>query len=177
MSRVGNKPIVVPAQAKVTVKPGLIEVKGPKGELTCPIPSGIEFKVEDSKLIATRKDDEHAALHGLARALANNAVRGVTLGFVKDLEIVGIGYRAQVQGRVAVFHLGYSHTIEVLMPKGIDIKVDGQTKISVSGIDRQLVGETAAKIRALRPPDPYKNKGIRYAGEVLRKKEGKTGAK
>jgi large subunit ribosomal protein L6 len=113
----------------------------------------------------------------LARALAQNAVTGVTKGFTRDLEIVGVGYRAQVAGRVVIFSLGYSHPIEVLMPKGIEIKVDGQTKLQVSGIDRQLVGQTAANIRALRPPEPYKNKGVRYSDEVLRKKEGKTGAK
>jgi large subunit ribosomal protein L6 len=177
MSRVGTRPIKLPAGAKVSVKPDVLEVKGPKGELRCPIPRGIVFKLEDSDLVAERKRDEDSALHGLARALANNAVVGVTTGFTKQLEIVGIGYRAQVAGKVVIFSLGYSHPIEFLMPKGIDIKVDAQTKIAVSGIDRQLVGQTAAQIRALRPPEPYKNKGIRYAGEVLRKKEGKTGAK
>jgi large subunit ribosomal protein L6 len=177
MSRVGTRPIKLPAGATVNVKADVLEVKGPKGELRCPIPRGIVFKMEDSELVAERKSDEVSALHGLARALANNAVVGVTAGFTKQLEIVGIGYRAQVAGKVVVFSLGYSHPIEFLMPKGIDIKVDAQTKIAVSGIDRQLVGQTAAQIRALRPPEPYKNKGIRYAGEVLRKKEGKTGAK
>jgi large subunit ribosomal protein L6 len=177
MSRVGTKPIKLPAGAKVNVRPDVLEVKGPKGELRCPIPRGIVFKLEDSALVAERKSAEDTALHGLARALANNAVVGVTTGFTKQLEIVGIGYRAQVAGKVVIFSLGYSHPIEFLMPKGIDIKVDAQTKIAVSGIDRQLVGQTAAQIRALRPPEPYKNKGIRYAGEVLRKKEGKTGAK
>ena len=177
MSRVGTRPIKLPAGAKVTVKPDVLEVKGPKGELRCPIPRGIVFKLEDSELVAERNSDEASALHGLARALANNAVVGVTTGFTKQLEIVGIGYRAAVAGKVVVFSLGYSHPIEFLMPKGIDIKVEAQTKIAISGIDRQLVGQTAAQIRALRPPEPYKNKGIRYAGEVLRKKEGKTGAK
>lgn len=159
------------------VASGELKVKGPKGELTCPIPRGIEIKIEDGTLAVRRQNDEQAALHGLARALAQNAVTGVTKGFSKDLEIVGVGYRAQVAGRVVVFSLGYSHPIELLMPAGIDIKVDAQTKIKVSGIDRQLVGQTAANIRALRPPEPYKNKGVRYAGELLRKKEGKTGAK
>ncbi len=177
MSRVGNQPIQLPAEAKVAVKPGVLEVKGPKGELRCPIPAGIEFRLEDSTLVASRKRDQDAALHGLARSLAQNAVTGVTRGFVKDLEIVGVGYRAQVAGRVVTFNLGYSHPIEVLMPAGVEIRVEGQNKIKVSGIDRQLVGQTAANIRALRPPDPYKNKGVRYAGEVLRKKEGKAGAK
>ncbi len=177
MSRVGTRPIKLPAGAKVNVKPDVLEVKGPKGELRCPIPRGIVFKMEDSALVAERTRDEDSALHGLARALANNAVTGVTTGFMKQLEIVGIGYRAQVAGKVVVFSLGYSHPIEFLMPKGIDIKVDAQTKITVSGIDRQLVGHTAAQIRALRAPEPYKNKGIRSSGEVLRKKDGKTGAK
>ncbi len=156
---------------------GQLKVKGPKGELSCPIPKGIEFQLENGSLAVKRDSDEHAAEHGLARALAQNAITGVTKGFSKDLEIVGVGYRAQVAGRVVVLSLGYSHPIEVLMPAGIDIKVDGQTKLQVSGIDRQLVGQTAANIRALRPPEPYKNKGVRYAGEQLRKKEGKTGAK
>ena len=177
MSRVGTRPIRIPPEAKVDVAPGELKVKGPKGELTCPIPKGVEVKLEDGTLSLHRNSDEQAAAHGLARALAQNAVTGVTKGFSTDLEIVGVGYRAQVAGRVAILNLGYSHPIEVLMPAGVDIKVDGQTKIQVSGIDRQLVGQTAANIRALRPPEPYKNKGVRYAGEVLRKKEGKTGAK
>jgi large subunit ribosomal protein L6 len=177
MSRIGTQPITIPAEAKVDITPGELKVKGPKGELTCPIPKGVEFKLEGGTLSLRRDSDEHAAEHGLARALAQNAVTGVTKGFSKDLEIVGVGYRAQVAGRVAIFSLGYSHPIEVLMPAGVDIKVDAQTKIKVSGIDRQLVGQTAANIRALRPPEPYKNKGVRYAGEALRKKEGKTGAK
>jgi large subunit ribosomal protein L6 len=169
--------IRVPAEAKVDLAPGQLKVKGPKGELSCPIPNGIELRFENGSLAVRRNSDEQAALHGLVRALAHNAVTGVTKGFVKELEIVGVGYRAQVAGRVVILSLGYSHPIEVLMPKGIDVKVDGQTKIQVSGIDRQLVGQTAANIRALRPPEPYKNKGVRYAGELLRKKEGKTGAK
>jgi large subunit ribosomal protein L6 len=177
MSRIGIRSIRIPAEAKVDVTPGELKVKGPKGELSCPIPNGIEFKLDGGALAVRRQNDEQAALHGLARALAQNAVTGVTKGFAKELEIVGVGYRAQVAGRVVIFNLGYSHPIELLMPKGVDIKVDGQTKILVSGIDRQLVGQTAANIRALRPPEPYKNKGVRYANEVLRKKEGKTGAK
>ncbi len=180
MSRIGSKPITLPAGAKVTIKDRELEVQGPKGVLICPIPPGIEFKLEDATLTASRGRDEHAAFHGLARSLASNAVTGVTGGFTKRLEIVGIGYRAQVTGRVVVFLLGYSHPIELLMPEGIEIEVgkavSHATPITVSGIDKQVVGQTAAKIRALRPPDPYKNKGIRYAGEILRKKEGKTGA-
>lgn len=176
MSRIGLNPISVPAEAKVEVHPGRLDVKGPKGELSCPIPEGIEFEFSDGVLTAKRGGDEHAALHGLARSLAQNAVTGVTTGYTKNLEIVGIGYRAQVSGRVVVFSLGYSHTIELLMPDGVDIAIEGQTKVSVTGRDKQLVGQTAANIRALRPPEPYKNKGIRYEGEILRKKEGKAGA-
>lgn len=177
MSRVGIQLIRLPSEAKVDIASGKLNVKGPKGELVCPIPRGIEFKLADGVLEVKRESDEHAASHGLARALAHNAVTGVTKGFSRELEIVGVGYRASVAGRVAVFNLGYSHPVEVLMPKGVEIQVEGQTKIKVSGIDRQLVGQTAANIRALRPPEPYKNKGVRYVGEVLRKKEGKTGAK
>jgi large subunit ribosomal protein L6 len=176
MSRIGLKPIQVPAGAEVSIHPGRLEVKGPKGELVCPIPKGVEFQFADGLLSAQRKSDAYAALHGLSRSLAQNAVTGVTQGFSKKLEIVGIGYRAQVTGRVVIFALGYSHPIEFLMPEGIEIALEGQTKLTVSGIDRQLVGQTAANIRALRPPEPYKNKGIRYEGEALRKKEGKAGA-
>ena len=151
-------------------------VKGPKGELSAPIPEGVSLELEDGTLTVKRAGDELAAFHGLTRALAQNAITGATTGFTKNLEIVGVGYRANVQGRVAVFSLGYSHSIEVLMPEGVDIKIDNNTKIEVSGADKQKVGQTAAMIRSLRPPDPYKQKGVRYVGEVLRKKEGKTGA-
>ena len=176
MSRVGLKPITVPAEVEVEILSGRLAVKGPKGELSCPVPDGIEMEFADGVLTAKRGSDEYAALHGLTRSLAQNAITGVTQGFTKRLEIVGIGYRARVEGRVVVFTLGYSHGIELLMPDGIEIKVDGQTKLTVTGADCQLVGQTAANIRALRPPEPYKNKGIRYEGEVLRKKEGKAGA-
>lgn len=176
MSRVGLKPIEVPAEAKIVVKAGVLEVSGPKGALSCPVPDGIEFEFAGSTLTAIKKRRDCTAVHGLARALAQNAVTGVTKGFTRKLEIVGIGYRAQASGRVVSFALGYSHPIELLMPEGIDIKVEKQTSITVTGIDKQQVGQVAANIRALRPPDPYKNKGVRYAGELLRKKEGKTGA-
>lgn len=177
MSRIGNNPIPVPAAAKVEIVDDLIRVKGPKGELTSPIPPGVEAKLEDGSLTLTRVSDNAAAFQGLARSLAANAVTGVTEGFKKQLEIVGVGYRASVAGRVAIFNLGYSHSIEVLMPEGVDITIDNQTKIEVSGADKQVVGQLAAMIRQLRPPDPYKQKGVRYAGEELRKKEGKTGSK
>jgi large subunit ribosomal protein L6 len=177
MSRIGNQPITIPTEAKVTIGDVRLQVEGPKGKLECVIPSGVKFHFGEGVLTASRSSDEDAAVHGLARSLAANAVMGVTQGFARHLEIVGVGYRAQVTGRVVVFSLGYSHLIEFLMPEGIEIKVEKQTAIAVSGIDKQLVCQTAAKIRALRPPDPYKNKGIRYAGERLRKKEGKASAK
>jgi len=177
MSRIGNAPIQVPGATKVEIEPGLLKVKGPKGELSTPIPRGVEFTLEDGTLTAKRDSDKTAAFHGMARALAANAVEGATNGFSKKLEIVGIGYRAQVQGNVATFHLGYSHPIDVLMPPGIEIKVEQNTKIEVVGADKQQVGQVAAMIRGLRKPDPYKQKGVRYEGERLRKKEGKTGSK
>jgi large subunit ribosomal protein L6 len=177
MSRVGNKPIALPKGVKVKIEKGAVEVEGPKGKLHVSVPEAIRFEQKDSTLVARRERDEDAALHGLARSLVQNAVTGVTTGFTKELDIVGIGYRASVTGRVATFVLGYSHPIDVLIPNGIEVKVDKQTHIIVSGADRGLVGQMAANIRALRPPDPYKNKGIRYAGEVLKKKVGKTGAK
>ena len=177
MSRVGNKPISLPKGVKVRIETGAVEVEGPKGKLQARIPAAIRFEKKDSTLVALRDRDEDAALHGLARSLVQNAVTGVTTGFSKELDIVGIGYRASVTGRIATFVLGFSHPIDVLIPDGIDIKIDKQTHIAVSGADRGLVGQTAANIRALRLPDPYKNKGIRYMGEVLKKKVGKTGAK
>lgn len=176
MSRIGKLPISVPSGTEVQIEAGLLRVKGPKGALSVPIPQGICAEFSGGKLQITREDDSKAALHGLTRALANNCVTGVTKGFVRHLEIVGVGYRAQTKGRVAVFSIGYSHPIEVLMPDGVDIKVEANTKVAVSGIDKQLVSQTAANIRSLRKPEPYKQKGIRYAGEQLRKKEGKTGA-
>lgn len=175
MSRIGKKPIPLPGGVKVQVGEQL-EVTGPKGKLTVPIPEGITVQQADGKLEIKRASDEHAALHGLTRALAANAVQGVSAGFTRELDIVGIGYRADVKGKIATFTLGYSHPIEVLLPEGIDMKVDKQTHLVLSGYDRQLLGQVAANIRALREPDPYKNKGIRYTGEALRKKVGKTGA-
>jgi large subunit ribosomal protein L6 len=175
MSRVGNKPIPLPKGVQVTTGEQL-EVKGPKGVLTVPIPPGIRVEQKDGVLEVKRDSDKQAALHGLTRALAANAVTGVSSGFTRELDIVGIGYRAELKGRVAVFSLGYSHPIEFLLPNGIDMKIDKQTHIVLTGADKQLLGQTAAMIRSLRPPDPYKNKGIRYTGEVLRKKVGKAGA-
>jgi large subunit ribosomal protein L6 len=175
MSRIGKKPIPLPSGVKVAVGEQL-EVTGPKGKLTVPIPSGIRIEQADGKLEVKRASDEHAALHGLTRALAANAVQGVSSGFVRELDIVGIGYRADAKGKVVTFTLGYSHPIEFLLPEGVDIKIDKQTHLVLSGHDRQLLGQVAANMRALRKPDPYKNKGVRYTGEALRKKVGKTGA-
>ena len=175
MSRIGKKPIPVPSGVKIQVGAQL-EVTGPKGKLSVPIPEGITIQQADGKLEIKRASDEHAALHGLTRALAANEVQGVSGGFTKELDIVGIGYRADVKGKLATFTLGYSHPIEVLLPDGVDLKIDKQTHLVLTGFDRQLLGQVAANIRALRKPDPYKNKGVRYTGEVLRKKVGKTGA-
>src|ERR1035438_6878170 len=175
MSRIGRKPIPLPKGVKVQIGEQL-EVTGPKGKLLLPIPPGITFEQTAGRLDVKRAGDEQAALHGLTRALAANAVQGVSSGFVKELDIVGIGYRADVKGKVATFTLGYSHPIEVLLPDSVDLKIDKQTHLVLSGHDRQMLGQVAANIRALRKPDPYKNKGVRYTGEVLRKKVGKTGA-
>ena len=175
MSRVGKKPIPVPKGVKFVIGDQL-QVEGPKGKLTVPIPHGVKIQQNDGTLDIVRENDSYAALHGLTRALAANAVLGVSTGFTRELDIVGIGYRADVKGRVATFTLGYSHPIEVYIPVGIEMKVDKQTHVVLTGFDRQLLGQTAANIRALRPPDPYKNKGVRYTGEALRKKVGKTGA-
>jgi large subunit ribosomal protein L6 len=175
MSRVGKKPIPLPKGVKITIGEQL-QVEGPKGKLAVPIPKGIRMEQNDGTLVLTRDGDQYAAAHGLTRALAANAINGVSTGFTRELDIVGIGYRADVKGRIATFTLGYSHPIEVFLPQGVDLKVDKQTHLVLTGHDRQLVGQVAANIRALRAPDPYKNKGIRYTGEVLRKKVGKTGA-
>lgn len=175
MSRVGKKPIPVPKGVKINVGEELA-VEGPKGKLTVPIPPGIKIEQKDGTLELLRENDKLAAVHGLTRALMANAVQGVSTGWTRELDIVGTGYRADVKGKVATFTLGYSHPIEMMLPNGVDLKVDKQTHLVVSGFDRQEVGQVAAHIRALRPPDPYKNKGVRYTGEALRKKAGKTGA-
>jgi large subunit ribosomal protein L6 len=178
MSRIGKKPIPVPKGVTVTVHPDAVEVKGPKGTLKQRVPPGIEFSVKGSDLIAETKGGDPALskFHGLARSLAANAIQGVTEGFKKELDIVGVGYRAEVKGKQAVFALGYSHPVVLDIPPGIDVAIDKQTHITVTGIDRQLVGQIAANIRGFRKPDPYKQKGVRYMGEVLKKKVGKTGA-
>jgi large subunit ribosomal protein L6 len=179
MSRIGKKPIAIPKGVTVKIEGNTVLVQGPKGKLDTALPSGIKFEQKDGHIVALRENDSQAAVHGLARALVNNAVEGVTKGWTRDLEIVGIGYRAELKGKATVvFNLGYSHPIEYPLPTGVAAAVDPkQTKISLTGIDRQQVGQVAAEMRALRPPDPYKNKGVRYAGERLKKKVGKTGAK
>lgn len=175
MSRVGSKPIPLPKGVKITLGNELL-VEGPKGKLKVPVPGGVQARQADGNLEFTRDSDQYAALHGLTRALAASAVQGVSTGFTRELDITGVGYRADVKGNIATFTLGYSHPIEVLLPPGVEMKIDKQTHLVLSGYDKQMVGQVAANIRALRPPDPYKNKGIRYTGEVLRKKVGKTGA-
>jgi large subunit ribosomal protein L6 len=175
MSRIGKKPITLPQGVKLQVG-DKIEVTGPKGALTVPLPPGVKLEQKDSVIELKRESDDFAAAHGLTRALLANAVQGVSGGFTRELDIVGIGYRADVKGKIATFTLGYSHPIEFLLPDGVDMKIDKQTHLVLSGRDRQLLGQVAANIRALRKPDPYKNKGIRYTGEALRKKVGKTGA-
>ncbi len=179
MSRIGKKPIPVPKGVTVTVGPDVVEVKGPKGSLKQRVPPGIKFEVNGAELNARleREDPELNKFHGLARSLMANAVTGVTEGFKKELDIVGVGYRAELKGKQIHFALGYSHPIVFDIPTGIDIAVDNKlTHIIVTGADRQLVGQVAANIRRMRKPDPYKQKGVRYTGEVLKKKVGKTGA-
>ena len=179
MSRIGKKPVVIPKGVKVGIADGVVSIQGPKGKVDTTVPGGIHVEQRDGTLVALRENDSQAALHGLARALLNNAVEGVTKGWTRELEIVGIGYRAELKGKgTVVFSLGYSHPIEYPLPTGIEVGVDPkQTRLTISGIDRQKVGQVAAEMRGLRPPDPYKNKGVRYAGEKLKKKVGKTGAK
>jgi large subunit ribosomal protein L6 len=179
MSRIGKKPISLPTGVTVKIEGNIVAVQGPKGKLDTALPRGIRMEQQDGHLVAIRENDSQAAVHGLARALVNNAVEGVTKGWTRDLEIVGIGYRAELKGKgTVVFSLGYSHPIEYPLPSGIEVAIDPkQTKLSITGIDRQKVGQVAAEMRGLRPPDPYKNKGVRYAGERLKKKVGKTGAK
>ena len=179
MSRIGKKLITIPKGVTVKVLDCAVEVQGPKGTLKQTVPSGITFELTDGHLVARRASDDPALskYHGLARSLVANAVVGVTDGFKKELDIVGVGYRAEVKGKQVIFALGYSHAVVFDIPQGIDIAIDKQTHISVTGANRQLVGQVAAEIRRLRKPDPYKQKGVRYTGEVLKKKAGKTGAK
>jgi len=169
MSRIGKKPIAVPKGVTAKVLTGAVEVQGPKGKLKQPLPNGINFELTDGHLVAKRatEDPELGKFHGLARSLVANAVLGVTEGFKRELDIVGVGYRAEVKGKQVIFALGYSHPVVFDIPQGIDVAIDKQTHITVTGVDRQLVGQVAANIRRLREPDPYKQKGVRYTGEVL----------
>jgi large subunit ribosomal protein L6 len=176
MSRIGNKPIEVPSGVTLETQDAAVMVKGPKGSLRVALPSGTRLEKRDGQVLARRDSDNQAALHGLVRSLVANAVRGVTKGFEKHLDIVGIGYRAEVKGKSALFTIGYSQPVEFQIPEGLSISVEKQTHLVVSGADKQQVGQAAAEIRALRPPDPYKNKGIRYTGERLKKKVGKAAA-
>ena len=178
MSRIGKKPIPIPKGVTVKVGADAVEIQGPKGKLTQKLPPGIAMELSEGLLHAKlkRDDPELRKFHGLARSLVANGVLGVTEGFKRELDIVGIGYRGEVRGKQVVFALGYSHPVVFDVPPGIDIAIEKQTHVTVTGVDRQQVGQVAANIRALRKPDPYKQKGVRYAGEVLKKKVGKTGA-
>ncbi len=186
MSRIGNKPIKIPAGVKVAIRDGVIEVEGKKSKLTSPIPAGIRFELKEGELLAHRDSDEkpYPAYHGLARALAANCIKGVTEGFKKELDVVGIGYKVDAKPRSVVFTLGYSHPIEFPLPEGVTVKVEKQTRaiqnyvatLTISGPDKQMVGQVAADIRSLRKPDAYKGKGIRYTSEFVRLKVGKKGA-
>ena len=177
MSRIGRLPIDIPAGVTVTVAGQDVAVKGPKGELALTVARPIEVKVEEGQVVVTRPDDERASrsLHGLTRTLIANQIIGVTEGYAKGLEVVGTGYRVQAKGNSLEFALGYSHSITVDPPAGISFEVEGNNKLTVRGIDKQAVGEVAANIRKLRKPEPYKGKGVRYAGEVVRRKAGKSG--
>jgi large subunit ribosomal protein L6 len=177
MSRIGRLPIEIPAGVDVTVDGSAVVVKGPKGELSLTVASPIEVRIEDGTVLVTRPDDERASrsLHGLTRTLIANQILGVTQGYSKGLEIVGTGYRVAAKGAGVEFALGYSHPITVEPPAGITFAVEGNNRLTVSGIDKQAVGEVAANIRKLRKPEPYKGKGVRYAGEVVRRKSGKSG--
>jgi large subunit ribosomal protein L6 len=181
MSRIGKKPIALPTGVKYAIAEngGSVLVEGPKGKVSALLPGGITLVQKDGSLITERQNDKQAAFHGLARALVFNAVTGVTKGWSKEIDIVGIGFRAEMKGKnTVVFTLGYSHPIEFPLPAGISVEIDPkQTHLTINGIDRQKVGQIAADMRALRKPDPYKNKGVRYTGEKLKKKVGKTGAK
>ncbi|HUK90851.1 MAG TPA: 50S ribosomal protein L6 [Blastocatellia bacterium] len=183
MSRIGRKPIKLPGGVKVKIAGEMVEVTGPKGMVSTRVPGGISVAERDGQLVAERESDDHAALHGLTRALLQNAVTGVTDGYVRQLDVIGVGYKAEVQKGRVIFNLGYSHPIEFPIPQGIDVKVERtnkpiqqyQTTVTVTGIDRQQVGQIVADMRSLRRPDPYKGKGIRYANEALKLKPGKAG--
>ena len=177
MSRIGNKPVVIPAGVTVDLKDSTVTVKGPKGELTYTFNQNISLEQREGEVVFTRPDDskENKTIHGTTRAVFNNMVVGVTDGFQKELELIGVGYRAQLQGKKLVLNVGYSHPVEFTPEEGVEIEVPSNTKVIVKGYDKQKVGELAANIRGVRPPEPYKGKGIRYVDEFVRRKEGKTG--
>ncbi|RSK52244.1 50S ribosomal protein L6 [Bacillus canaveralius] len=177
MSRVGKKPIDIPTGVTVTADNGTVTVKGPKGDLTRSFNPEIEIKIEENVINISRPSDmkEHRALHGTTRAVIANMVEGVSKGFERNLELIGVGYRAQKQGKKLVLNVGYSHPVEIEPEEGIEIDVPANTKIIIKGTDKERVGALAANIRQVRPPEPYKGKGIRYEGEYVRRKEGKTG--
>lgn len=177
MSRIGKKPIAIPNGVEVKVTGSNVSIKGPLGKLDWPLVSGVGVAVENGQVLVSRSSDDRKlrALHGLVRAELNNMMHGVTKGYERSLEITGVGYKTQVQGRTMSFNVGYINPVIYEVPAGIDVKVDKQTLINVKGIDKRLVGQVAANLRAIKPPDVYKQKGVRYAGEQLRKKEGKTG--
>ena len=178
MSRIGKKPITIPKGVTIKVDGSNVDVKGPKGQMTQALPPGVTAAIEDGTLVTKKLKDERELdkFHGLARSLVNNAVLGVTEGWKRELDIVGVGYRAEMKGKQVVLALGYSHPVVFDIPNGIDIAIEKQTHLTVTGVDRQLVGQVAANLRRLRKPDPYQQKGVRYTGEVLKKKAGKTGA-
>ena len=175
MSRIGRKPVSIPQGVKVNIDGAVVRAEGPKGKLMQPVPAGLSAKLENNQLVISRSDDDRRtrALHGLARALVANMVTGVKDGFERKLEIVGIGYRAQLQGRAIQLALGYSHPVIFPLPEGVTAEIDRQVSITLRGADKAVLGQTAAKLRALREPDPYKGKGIKYANEVIRRKVGK----
>ncbi|WP_319542779.1 50S ribosomal protein L6 [uncultured Pseudodesulfovibrio sp.] len=178
MSRIGKNPIDIPSGVEVSIGASEIQVKGPKGNLQTPVDPTVEYKIEDGKVYVSRIDDSRQARgqHGLRRTLLANCVDGVTKGFTKTLEVIGVGYKVSVQGKKIVLNVGYSHPVEFDLPAELDAKVEG-SKLTIEGIDKQLVGEVAAQIRRVRPPEPYKGKGIKYADEFIRRKAGKSGAK
>lgn len=183
MSRVGKKIIEVPKGVTVNVTDGTIEVQGPKGKLTTPVPAGVSFKLEDGKLTAERASEDYAAIHGTARALVANAIKGVSEGFTQDMDVVGVGYKAELKGKAIHFALGYSHPIEFVLPDGVTAKIEKvqkqitqyQTTVTISAIDKHLLGQVAANMNKLRKPDAYKGKGVRYANRPMKLKPGKTG--
>ena len=177
MSRIGKKPVSIPKGVTVKVERGSLHVSAGKAEIRTPLPDGIAAKIEGNEVVLTRDQDTQSkrALHGLARALLANGVLGVTTGFTRELDIVGIGYRAQVAGNKLSLSLGFSHPVEYTIPEGIEIRVDKQTHLVVKGVDRQQVGQVAANLRGFRPPEPYKGKGVKYTEEVIRRKAGKVG--